>query len=127
MLKTGNLYLGMVLHFLNNAASVVLEGVLLHASNSETVAWTYGLFIGMTLLGLTGWLFLRHRARSAIAPVYDGRSSWLSRAERRRAVWLHPTVLIYIVLMLLLTALTSEPWLSEIKAFLSSLGGAVYG
>lgn len=128
VLKTGNIYLGMALHFLNNAMSVVLDCVLLHASDAEAVAWTYSVFIVLTALGLVGWLFLRHRAPHALSPVYDGRSSWMSRAERRRAAWLSPPVLIYIILMLLLTLLaTQTARLEELVDYWLSSGGSLYG
>ena len=131
VLKTGNIYLGMVLHFLNNAMAVVLDCILLNATEAEDAAWTYGLFIVLTVLGLIGWMYLRHRAPSAIAPVYDGRSSWMSRAERRRTVWLSPPVLIYVIAMVLLTVLnTQTEWLSELIESIESMmsyGGSFYG
>lgn len=126
VLKTGNIYLGMALHFLNNAAAVILEGVLLNASEREEIVWNYSLFIGFALLGLVGWLYLRHHAPDAIAPILDGRSSRLSRGERRRAAWLAPAVVIFILLMLLLTLLSTEPLLSMIEEFAAKTVGAAW-
>ena len=128
VLKTGNIYLGMVLHFLNNAIVVVLECLLLPDPNMN-VACNYVVFIGMAVLGLVGWLYLRQRAPHALAPVYDGRPSWVSRAERRCTVWFAPTILIFIFLMLLLTVLTNQlaEWLSDLKNLLSMIGGLPLG
>ena len=128
VLKTGNIYLGMLLHFLNNAVAVVLDALLLNASTAESVAWTYAAFIVMALLGLIGWVFLRRCAPLVIAPVYDGRASWLSRGERRRAVWLTPTILIFMIVMVLMTLLaTQADWLNELYDSLMSFGEYAYG
>ena len=128
VLKTGNLYLAMALHFLNNAMSVVLDCVLLHATDAQAVAWTYVTFIVLTVLGLLGWLFLRHRAPQAIAPVYDGRSSWMSLGERRRTVWLSPILLIYAIVSLLMTVIASQPdWTEILTGYVASFGGFLHG
>jgi len=124
VLKTGNLFLGMVLHFLNNAMAVLLDYAMLDATDAESVAWTYSAFILLTALGVIGWLFLRRRAPQVITPVYDGRSSWLSRGERRRVAWLTPTVLIYLIIALLFALIAARPaWLTDLFSF----GGVTYG
>ena len=104
VLKTGNIYLGMVLHFLNNAVAVLYDFFFPDLSAPEAIAWNYLLFIGMALVGLIGWLFLHSRAPQAISPVYDGVSSWLTRSRRRWTCWLNPLIVTFIVFMALMAA-----------------------
>lgn len=127
VLKTGNLYLAMLLHFLNNAIATILDFLTWDLPDVQASAWIYLAFGGMALLGLSGWLFLRHRSRGSLAPVSDGASSWLTQAERARAVWLSPPVLIYAVFMLLTPLLNSDLFRSAMSLFLFGLGGPSYG
>ncbi|MBR3289424.1 MAG: CPBP family intramembrane metalloprotease [Clostridia bacterium] len=126
VLKTGNLYLGMILHFLNNALAVFLDFLTQGLSDERAGVWFYLVFAVLAMLGLVGWLYLRHRAPDAITPVNDGVSSWLSRAQRRRCVWLSPLILIYMIAMLLLTFLSAGVFAS-IEEWMTVPGGFPYG
>lgn len=127
VLKTGNLYLAMLLHFLNNAIATLLDFLTWNLPEAQVNAWIYLSFAGLALLGLAGWLFLRRRARGSLAPVSDGASSWLTQAERARTVWLSPVILIYAVFMLLTPLINSDLLNSAMDLFWFGFGGFPYG
>lgn len=111
-LRTGRLWPGMAVHFLNNAMSVVLEYAFHNLGLTENDA----LFLQITvfaLLALAGALsailLRRHPAcRELVRPLTDRQSS-LTAAARSRMMWFDPTVIVGLFLLTLFTVVQELP------------------
>lgn len=104
VVKTGNIYLSMAIHGLNNAMSVVMEYALWDGSE-ETVSTVYiVLFALVSLAGIAALAVLLTRKPTGLPRLGYRPVSRLSSADRRRAVLGAPLMVVFIVLTLLLTA-----------------------
>lgn len=105
-LRTGRLWIGMVIHFLNNALSVVLDYATLYwAENTVMVAQMAVFAVIVTGGVVAGLLLTAHPAFAAgVRPLADHRCALPSR-RRGKLMWGNPavilTLVVYTVLMLL--------------------------
>lgn len=107
-LCTGRLWPGMLIHALNNALSVILSWLDNPLSSAQSTAVQVA---AMAALAVGGWLAARWLYRRPSATPFTRRlsnyntDSPLSNAERARAVWLSPPLLVGFVFMGLMTLL----------------------
>lgn len=108
-LRTGRLWPGIVLHFLNNAMSVVLEYASLNMGLSENAYMIVNLTLSAVLIGVgmvAGLLLYVHRgSRPLTRPLIDRRHV-TTAARRSRLMWFNPAMIVGLVGLLLLTVLT---------------------
>ncbi len=102
-LKTGNILWTMGLHAANNALTVMMEYWLFDMSVKESNKFFILFFAVETLLGVIGMAVLMMRRRSRVPSVGDRVSSWLTKGQRRRALFSAGTVIAFIVIMVLIT------------------------
>lgn len=107
-LRTGRLWPGMMLHFLNNAMSVGLDYLSANMGLSENayMLLQMGLFVGLIAAGtVAGLLLYTHRtARELTRPLTDRRSV-VPAARRARLMWLNPAVIVGMAGLVLITIL----------------------
>ena len=70
-IRTDNILLLILLHFVNNAVSVMLDFALCHLSEPATVALQYLLFGGMTVAGAIAVWLLAYHDRRLLLPIGD--------------------------------------------------------
>ena len=106
-LRTGRLWVGMVIHMLNNALSVVLDYINANAGLPENTCLLLQLasFVALAVIGTVAGLILRHRRGTTLThPLTDHRSV-VPSAQRARMMWLSPAVVAALVALLALTVL----------------------
>ena len=109
-LRTGHLWVGMILHFLNNSMSVVLDYVAKNAglSESDAILMQYSLFLILGILGGAALLWLHAAEESSgytlLRPLTDRRSV-LTSAKRARLMWLTPGTLVAVISLIVMTVI----------------------
>lgn len=105
-LRTGRLWLGMVIHALNNALSVVLDYVSenMGLSDNTYILVQLSVFAVLAIVGCTAAFLLRSRNEPLTRPLRDHRHV-VSAAKRARMMWFSPAIVASIVLMVLLTVM----------------------
>ncbi len=105
-LRTGRLWVGMVIHFVNNALSVALDGASLYLSENHALVLQMVLFVGIALLGVAaGLLLTAHPAfAETVRPLADRRGV-LSPRKRGGLMWGNPAVIATLVVYTALTVL----------------------
>ena len=103
VIKTGNILWTMGLHAANNSLAVMMEYWLFDMSDEEANKFYFLFFAVETLLGVIGMAVLMMRRHPRVPPVGDRASSWLTKKQRRRALFRPGTVIAFIVIMALLT------------------------
>lgn len=105
-LRTGQLWVGMVIHGLNNAMSVVLDyaSANLGLSENNYMLLQLAAFVVLAAVGTTAGLILRHRSTELTAPLLDRRNV-LPTARRARMMWLSPTIVVALAALIALTVL----------------------
>ena len=106
-LRTGNLLLTMTLHFLNNTMAVLLEVATLSASEQQQATVFYVVFAVLALLGAVAAAFLRMHADHPLQAMGNS-PSVLPDRERKKAAWLSPVVIVFILASLLMLPLNVE-------------------
>jgi len=105
-LNTGRLWIGMVIHFLNNALSVLLDYATLYWTENTVAVVQMATFAVLVLLGAAAGLLLTAHPKTAslVRPLEERRGALTSR-RRGRILWGNPAVLlalaVYTVLMLI--------------------------
>lgn len=104
-LRTGRLWPAMVIHFLNNALSVVFDSLGVYLSDSTCRVVQLTVYAGIVLVGvLAGVVLAVHPAMRDLTRPLCERRSVLSVRRRRQCVWHNPAILlsvaVYGVLML---------------------------
>lgn len=104
-LRTGRLWLGMAIHLLNNAMSVLLDyvSVTMGLTDNQLLLVQMAVFVTLAAAGTTAALVLRyrrepHNAAASARPLIDHRSV-LTASSRARLMWFSPTVIISLVLL----------------------------
>lgn len=105
-LRTGRLWIGMVIHALNNALSVVLDYVSENMGLTENtyILVQLSVFAVLVIIGCTAAFILRHRDDALTYPLRDHRHV-VPTAKRARMMWLSPAIVAALVLMLALTVM----------------------
>lgn len=105
-LSTGRLWPVMLLHFLNNGLSVVMDYLAVFVSEGTAASLQYAAFAVMVIVGLTaGVLLALHPSfASTVRPLTD-RRHLLSGGWRAGLLWGNPGILIYAVAYLGITVL----------------------
>jgi len=107
-LRTGRLWPGMVIHFLNNALSVALDHatLTLGMGENDAILLQLALFGMLTLAGILAAVLLRDHpdCRALVRPLTD-RYSPVSAAARSRIMWFDPAVIIGMVALTAFTVL----------------------
>lgn len=111
-LRTGRLWPGMGIHFLNNALSVALEHAAgsLGMAENDAVLLQLAAFALLVLAGTLAAILLRDHpgCRELVRPLAD-RYSPVSAAIRSRMMWFDPTVILALSLLILFTVLQEVP------------------
>lgn len=108
VVKTGNILLPMILHFLNNALSVVLEyaTLSLDVNTANVVVLTAFVVIGCVgLVALTVLLVTHH---PITRPLGDCARSLLSKGRRYATMLLAPAMVVSLLLVAFFTLLNTE-------------------
>ncbi len=105
-LRTGRLWIGMVIHFLNNALSVVIDSGSLYLGENGVMVLQMAIFAVVVGVGVAaGLLFTAHSAFAKTArPLVDRRSA-LTPKQRGRLMWCNPAVIVTLVVYVVLTVL----------------------
>lgn len=113
VLQTGNIWLSVILHFITNALSVVLQYVTLNMNNQAAGILNTTVFLLAAVIGLIGCavLMAQHRSGSTgqkdiLRPLGNGFSSW-TVSQRVGSIFAAPAFLIAVIAMGLLTVLTT--------------------
>ena len=106
-LKTGNILWTMGLHAANNALAVLMEYWLLGMSDEQVGKFYLLFFAAETMLGVIGIAVLMLRRHPRVPPVGDRVSSWLTKGQRRRALFSAGTMIVFVVLTVMITVLGS--------------------
>ena len=106
-LRTGNLLLPMVLHFLNNAMSVTLETASVLTGDQTGTVIAYTVFAVLALAGAVAAVFLRMHPEYPLQAMGESRSV-LPHGERAKAAWLSPIVLVFLAASLLMLPLNVD-------------------
>ncbi len=105
-LLTGRLWVGMVIHFLNNALSVLIDSASLYFSENDVMVLQMAVFAVAVIVGITaGVLLTAHPALAkTVRPLADRRSVLTSK-RRGRLMWGNPAIIITLVVYTALTVL----------------------
>ncbi|MBO5797790.1 MAG: CPBP family intramembrane metalloprotease [Clostridia bacterium] len=108
-LRTGRLWPCMVLHFLNNGLSVMLDYASANMGLSENTYVLINLTVTAVLVGigmLAGLLLYLHRAGHPLTRLLTDRRHVTTAARRSRLMWFNPAVIVGLLVLALLTLLT---------------------
>lgn len=105
-LRTGRLWVGVVIHFLNNAMSVVIDSASLYLSENGVLVLQYTMFGVLIGLGIVaGLLLTAHPAfAQTTRPLVDRRSA-LAAKQRGRLMWGNPAIVVTLVVYFAMTVL----------------------
>lgn len=103
VLKTGDIRTSMILHFLNNGISVVLEFIAMNKSESFGNALYMIFYIVSVTLGVIAIAVLTGRFRTRTPVVGDNPNPFLTEKEKAKATFFSTGMMIFIVCMLLVT------------------------
>ena len=95
-IRTGNILLVMLLHFCNNAMSVMVSFARFHWTVEGYLGLQYLLFGGMTVLGAIAAAMLAYRRKDRLSPLGDKRGGLLF-AEACPRVLLSPMMIVSIL------------------------------
>lgn len=103
-LLTGRLWVGMVIHFLNNALSVVVDGASLYLSENGVLVLQMAVFAVAVVIGVAaGVLLTAHPTlKKAVRPLADRRMV-LTAKQRGRLTWGNPAIILTLVIYMTLT------------------------
>ena len=126
VLKTGDIRTSMVLHFLNNGISVVLEFISMNKPESFGNTLYMIFYIVSVTLGVVGTAVLVGRFRTRTPVVGDNPSPFLTEKEKAKATIFSTGMIIFIVCMLIVTVAGSG-LLEALSDFPSSSSGIPFG
>lgn len=108
VLKTGNILLAMILHFLNNALSVVLEYATLSLDSGTANVVVLTAFVVIGCVGLVALAVLLVTHHPVTRPLGDSARTLLSKGKRLAAMLLAPAMVVSLLLVVLFTAINTE-------------------
>ena len=103
-LRTGRLWPGMLLHFLNNALSVLLDTAAVYLDHKTYAVVQMAAFAAIVLAGAVAGLLLTANPafKKEVYPLTDRRHAREDK-KRRRMMWWNPAVVATLVVYLALT------------------------
>ncbi len=108
MVKTGNILLVMVIHFLNNAMSILLEYVTLYMDGYQSNVVMLSVFLILAAAGLLVIGVMAALRHPLTRPLGGVSRSFLSKKQRLGALWFNPLMVIVLVVGIGMTVLNTD-------------------